>query len=77
MIGLFVGLWLLLEEHSAGDTDISCRWLIGGLCTALVASNLFWAGWVKSLLRENKEETNGRITDLKDNFKTLKSSKDE
>lgn len=67
-----MALWLEGDTHAAGDTDISCRYLIGGLVTGLAICNGFWALWVKALLKEAKDEAAARVEDLKEQAKSVR-----
>lgn len=60
-----------VQSHHGGDSDVSCRWLL----TSMGGAIAFLILWIKSLLKENKEESNARISDLKDQAKPFKKDK--
>lgn len=64
------GLVLCLAQNATDE--ISCKWLIGGLVSALIATNGFWALWVKALLKEAKDEAVARVNDLKEGNRQLR-----
>lgn len=69
-----MAVWMKIQEqasHHAGDTDVSCRWLLS--CMGAFIGMLIL--WIRSLLKENKEESNARIADLKDQAKPFKRDK--
>lgn len=62
MVGLVMAFLLV---QTATD-EISCKWLLTAMGTALAGTNVFWAMWVKSLLSEAKTLNAERTQDLKD-----------
>jgi len=67
-------LWQAAQTTAAaaGDADISCKWLLTAIGSALAGTNIFWALWVKSLLAENNALDKERVQDLKDTIKAGK-----
>ncbi len=49
---------------TSGDSDISCKYLLGAMASALVGTNAFWALWMRTVLKEKDAVTDARISDL-------------
>jgi len=70
-------LWFLLAsaalQAAAGDSDISCKYLLGAMATALAGTNTFWAMWTRAILKEKDAVTDARIADLRQAAMKIKS----
>lgn len=53
-------------QATTGDSDISCKYLLGAMATALVGTNAFWGLWVKAILKEKDAVVDARIKDLRE-----------
>ena len=72
-----MGIWLIIQEHtshSAGDQDVSCRWLLTVGGGSLAGAIFFLVLWLKEVLKELREEQTGRLNDLKEQFRSMKNS---
>ena len=71
-----VARWVMACLESADTDHAFCKWVICvlGWAFALVSSIAF--NWIKSLIKENKDERNERLADLKDHYKPFKGKED-
>ncbi len=54
---------------SEGADHSFCKWIIGGLAGAFASVSFIAYNWIRSLIKENKDERNERLVDLKDHYK--------
>lgn len=60
-------------QAASGESDISCKYLLGAMATALVGTNSFWAIWTRTILKDKDAVTDARIADLRQAALKIKS----
>ncbi len=65
-LGLVVGGLAVMQVGVGNGEDISCKYLLGGMTTALVGTNSFWALWIRAVFKEKDAILDARIKDLRE-----------
>lgn len=62
----------VVEQTTHAVEDVSCKWLLIAMGSALMAVMTGGIAWIKSILKQLDDEKNARVNDLKEQILAMR-----